>query len=317
MPLLGSRGSSSTRGYGLFGKTPSGLFTFTFTGATQDLVIPSYVNSVFVELWGAGGGFGLQASNTSAGSGGYVSGFLNTSVNKNLKVVVGKGGMKGTSTAFSAGDGGGYAGIFNNSVSFANALVIAGGGGGASDSNGSIGSADGGGGGGGGGLVALNGQSDVRNGTATAGRGGTQSAGGAKGDDAYGAGTQLAGSQLQGGEGAGAQEGGPSTKTRVVWNTQQYGGGGLGGYAPIGNYCGGGGGAGYYGGGGGAQGYSGGGGGGSSYVALLSSATNLQGSSSTSNTNPPGTGSAYYVSGVGVGSGSAAGGNALVVVRWT
>ena len=43
MPLLGSRGSSSARGYGLFGKIPPGLFTFTFTGATQDLIIPAAV----------------------------------------------------------------------------------------------------------------------------------------------------------------------------------------------------------------------------------------------------------------------------------
>lgn len=313
MPLLQSRGSGSVRGYGLFGKVPPGLYIFTFTGADQSLVIPGGVNSVFVELWGAGGGYGYFNSNTSSGSGGYVSGYLDTSIDKNLKIVVGKGGMKGNSAAYSGGDGGGLAGIFKNSVSFSNALVIAGAGGGASGS----GSNDGGGGGGGGGLTALAGQNDIRNAIVTGGQGGTQSAGGAKGQDAYGAGTQLAGSQLQGGEGSGATNPGSNTQSRSVWNSQQYGFGGLGGYAAQGNYCGGGGGAGYYGGGGGAQGYSGGGGGGSSYVGALSSVTNLQGSSGSSDVNPPGTGSAYYIPGVGVGSRSGAGGNALVVIRWT
>jgi hypothetical protein len=288
------------------------LYTFTFTGADQSLIIPGGVDSVFVELWGAGGGWGYPNAASSGGSGGYVSGYLNTAIEKNLKIVVGKGGMRGSSNQFSASDGGGLAGIFKNSVSFSNALVIAGGGGGAGASQ----SSEAGGGGGGGGTTALNAQDDIRIGTLTGGRGGSQSAGGAKGVDAYGAGTQLAGGQLQGGEGSGASVGGPNTQSRVVWNTQQYGFGGLGGLAPSGNYTGGGGGAGYYGGGGGANGYAGGGGGGSSYVDLLSSSTNLQGSRGGSNTNPPGTGSLYYVSGVGVGSFSGSGGNALVVIRW-
>jgi len=313
MPLLGSRGSGSSRGYGLFGKTPPGLVVLTYTGSNQSLTVPSYINSIYVELWGAGGGYGFQASNTSSGSGGYVSGILDTSTNKSLIIVVGKGGTRGPSNyAFAGGDGGGYAGIFNNSVSFSNALVIAGGGGGASGSSG----ADGGGGGGGGGTTGAAGQSDIRNATVTGGQGGTQSAGGARGTDAYGPGQQTAGSQLLGGEGGGANNPGANTQARMVWNTQQYGGGGLGGYAPAGNFSGGGGGAGYYGGGGGAQGYSGGGGGGSSYVANLSSAVNTQGSSGSGTVNPPGISSPYYISGVGVGSSSTNGGNALVVIRW-
>lgn len=313
MPLIETVGSSSARGFGRFGKTPARVLVFSFTGADQSLLVPSDVNSVYVEMWGAGGGYGYLNANTSGGSGGYVSGILNTTVNKNLRIVVGKGGTQAPSNyAYASGDGGGYAGIFNNSVSFANALAIAGGGGGASGS----GSNDGGGGGGGGGLIALDGQNDIRIAPHTGGYGGTQSAGGAKGVDQYGAGAQTAGSQLLGGEGAGANNPGNNSQSRMVWNTQQYGGGGLGGYAPAGNYTGGGGGAGYYGGGGGAQGYAGGGGGGSSYVALLSSAVNLQGSSGSTNTNPPGTTSPYYVSGVGVGSRSGSGGNALVVIRW-
>ena len=313
MPLLETIGSGGARGFGRLGKTTPGLFIFQFTGADQSLNIPYDVNSIFVELWGAGGGYGYVNSATSGGSGGYVSGFLNTSIEKTLKIMVGKGGGRNTGGAFDGADGGGLAGIFKNSVSFSNALVIAGGGGGASGS----GSSEGGGGGGGGGLTALAGQNDIRNAIVTGGQGGSQSAGGIKGIDAYGAGTQTNGSQLQGGEGSGATNPGPNTQSRSVWNTQQYGGGGLGGYSAAGNYAGAGGGAGYYGGGGGAQGYSGGGGGGSSYVSLLSSVTNLQGSSSSSDTNPPGTSSQNYISGIGVGSKSGNGGNALVVVSWT
>jgi hypothetical protein len=317
MPLLGSRGSGSARAYGVFGKSPAGLLVFTYTGADQTLNVPADVNSIFVELWGAGGGYSYVNANTGAGTGGYVSGYLDTSIYKDLKLVVGRGGMKPPSAGtFASGDGGGYAGIFKTSVSFANALVIAGGGGGAGGSS----SSDAGGGGGGGGLTGLDGQSDIRIPTHTAGYGGTQSAGGAKGVDAYGTGTQLAGSQLLGGEGSGATSGGNVTQGRSVWNTQQYGGGGLGGYSPtgVGNYTGGGGGAGYYGGGGGANGYAGGGAGGSSYVANLTSAVNTQGyMGGSGDVNPPNTSRPNYISGVGVGSRSGNGGNALIVVSWT
>jgi len=84
MPLLETIGSGTAKGFGLNSYTGPNIFTFTFTGADQTLLIPNNVSSVFVELWGAGGGYGYINSATGGGSGGYVSGFLNTSSNKNL-----------------------------------------------------------------------------------------------------------------------------------------------------------------------------------------------------------------------------------------
>ena len=122
-----------------------------------------------------------------------------------------------------------------------------------------------------------------------AGKGGTQTAGGAAGSDPTGSWSHpgygsVAGSQYTGGH-------------------------------PAGLYAGGGGGGGYFGGGGGDY-YSGtviaGGGGGSGYVGGVSSGTLLSGlgSSVANNTDPD------YASGIGVGGNGAAGGHGRIVINW-
>jgi hypothetical protein len=117
---------------------------------------------------------------------------------------------------------------------------------------------------------------------------------------------------------SGTAQGGSAT-SNAPGQTGIYGNGSPGSQFQGGNganYTGGGG-AGYYGGGGGSTENRftyGGGGGGSSLIANLTSTTN---STAGSGATPGGTGSAYYQSGIGVGSTSGVGGNGLIVVVYT
>ena len=294
---------------------------YSYTGADQTLTVPTGVTGLEVKLWGAAGGGCGQNSLGPGGSGAFISGLLTVTPGQTLKIVVGRGGQTSTSGTYRGGDGGGYAGIFTTSVSQGNALVIASGGGGSASGATTAGP----GYGGAAGYFGGAGGDDSRNTSySTGGKGGTQTAGGVKGvdDSSYGPGGQSAGSALQGGAGAGASvAGGPGSMVYSVWNTQQYGGGGLGGYSQGGNWAGGGGGAGHYGGGGGAEGYAGGGGGGSSYINSLymsQTTTNAPGQfSSTGGTVLPfGTNDLDYVTGVGRGNYGASGGDALVVITY-
>lgn len=228
----------------------AGIFTFT---------VPANITQMTAKVWGAGG---IPHGNTTgtAGSGGYAQGTWNVTSGQTYTIVIGGSGQTGTTggtpgnggnggtntfnSSRNGGGGGGLSGVFINSFSQSNAYVIAGGGGGSGGESLN--------GGGGGGLIGLDGEI-----SAPAGKGGSQTAGGAVGvgnDSPY---NQTSGSALQGGAGG------------WVNNVNHWAGPGGGG--------------GYFGGGGGAGGGAskGGAGGGSGFVrANLSSAFTVQGNNS-------------------------------------
>jgi hypothetical protein len=245
--------------------------------------------SVSVKMWGAGGACGFDyTQNISStalqgpgGGGGYSAATISLSPANSYTFQVGEGGkrtqtIKDGATYLAGGvrqsilggaEGGGYTGIFKTSVSQANALLIAGGGGGGSDTR--VSSS----GGAGGGSAGLPGASN----DLQAGKGGTQSAGGAP--SVYNNAT--AGSALTGGLGQN--------------NEATLGGGG----------------GGYFGGGGGNVG---GGGGGSGRVSSdpdVSSGSTSAGSGSTpANSSDPARGTA----GNGGVAGSTAGSDGKIVL---
>ena len=215
--------------------------TFIFTGAAQSWTVPPNVTKILVDAYGAQGG---DKNTTAGGFGGRMQAIIKVTPGETLHIMVGgkpsgisavygNGGNAGTNTnntSNQAAAGGGMTALFRNSIDMANVLLVAGGGGGAA--TGRIG-------GHAGGLVGRVSISDFDRG----GKGGTQTAGGARGSDFDGQFTPpTAGSFGFGGRGG--------SITEVTWSS------------------GGGGGAGYYGGGGGAGGgnFFGAGGGGSSYV---------------------------------------------------
>jgi len=289
--------------------TDAVIQAFNYTGSDQTWTVPSGVTSATIQAWGAGGGSDSNGSGQYGAGGGYATGILTVSAGDVMKIVVGQGGILGTHGG-SAGSGGGYSGIFLTSVSHANARLIAGAGGGAGDGNA---------GGQGGGTTGTNGQSSNSLGGGNHGRGGTQSAGGDKGDINYSSNSGIkptSGSALNGGYG-GADPGNGYTYTPAT-----YGGGGGGGHEPGGSQGGGGGGGGYYGGGGGdGDGYGNngggggaGGGGGSSYIghSSVSSGSTIAGTNQTSG----GASASNYSSGIGGAGTSANGGNGKLVITY-
>ena len=177
-------------------------------GKTYTLVSAGIVTASLSAIGGGGGGSGFR--NVGGSKGGKAEGkfTFEKDVTYKLQVgaagqdgaslangsVVGKGGFPGGGDAPSFGEsfnrsgaGGGYTGLFINSVTQANAILIAGGGGGSSGDPGRGG--DGGG---------ENGNAGGNQGGGRAGLGGTQTAGGASGSS-YTPGQ--AGSALQGGKG--------------------------------------------------------------------------------------------------------------------
>ena len=218
---------------------PVGHDTFFFTGETATWTVPSGVDSIGIELFGAGGGDGAQGA--LGGKGGRLKARIPVSPNDTFYIRAGGagsschtcpfggfnggGGTEVLNTSFTAGTGGGASDIRLNDTSLSARIAVAGGGGGGgfvtSEASG----------GAGGGLVGADGGSWN---AYPPGRGGTQSAGGQGGSGAaYGQSNAGDGSLGFGGRGKGLTGGG------------------------------GGGGAGYYGGGGG---FVAGGGGGSSYA---------------------------------------------------
>lgn len=151
---------------------------------------------VIFQLWGAGGGGGTPGGwsfGAEGGGGGYVYAEIPVSLirGRTLVLQVGEGGLvNGSRLSYGGGgqanrtgsdnrygsNGGGYTGLFLNSVSQANALLIAGGGGGGASSRAGTGNV----GGAGGGENGQDGVSAYDSKTAYRGRGGTQSAGGAQ-----------------------------------------------------------------------------------------------------------------------------------------
>lgn len=214
--------------------TTAGVYTWT---------VPTGITSGKAIIWGAGGG--SSTNGTLGGGGGYATGYLNLQPGTTYYIVVGTEGRSTVQNDIASlpggpgqagpgssggGTGGGFSGIFRNSVSQANAIIIAGGGGGAGP--GLIG-------GGGGGTIGQDGSFTASQWyTSPGGKGGTQAAGGAGGSSDYINGG--AGSALKGGD--------------AVNGSPLVGGGGGGG--------------GYFGGGAGAAGSGnrGAGGGGSGYL---------------------------------------------------
>ena len=178
--------------------TATTAITYSYTGTEQTFTVPSGVTSLFLAVWGAGGGqFGNSGT---GGGGGAANGNKTVSASDVLKIIVGQsvnsgyafggGGHDDQSVeSGNGGSGGGYSGIFTTSVAHGNSILI--GGGGAGGAYGGVV------GGYGGGTSGQGGQGGGNNGA-----GGTSSGGGA------GAGSGTSGSALQGGNGYGNGSGG-------------------------------------------------------------------------------------------------------------
>jgi hypothetical protein len=253
--------------------TYNGKQVFSYAGGNQTFSVPSYVTSIFVKMWGAGGGSGYEGS---GGSGAYASGYMTVTASSTLTVVVGGGGITGQSSGSAGGFGGGAA-----SGASSNGTEYNGGGGGRSSvqitSGQDYATA---GGGGGGGCLFYNTYSSGGGGGATTGTQGYDANTGAAGTGGGKGGTTAAG-----GAGGSANTVGTAASSTLYTYT-----GGAGGSN---SYGGGGGGGGYYGGGGGsgctgssgANSHNGGGGGGSSFTTNLTSVTNTAGTTVAGNDN--------------------------------
>ena len=117
-------------------------YTFAYTGAIQQFVVPNRVTSIQVAAIGARGGTGARGQ--VGGAGANITTSLNVTPGQILWIVVGGfpgqsataaygfGGNGGSGTNF-GGAGGGLSGVFtSSSPAVANALIVAGGGGGGS-----------------------------------------------------------------------------------------------------------------------------------------------------------------------------------------
>ncbi len=226
------------------------VYTFSYTGASQDFIVPSSRSSISIDLSGAGSGSSL---------GGRVQTIVSSIPGETLYVYVGGAGSVYTSvsnTGAGYNGGGGSSGAYNGTgfggggasdirrggIDLASRIVVGGGAGGRGADSGAPGT---GGGGGAGGGAAGTGGGNGGAGSATTGvAGGVGGTGTGLGGALQGAGTVGTAGALGVGGTGGARAGG-------------NGGGGNGGGGG-GGYNGGGGGGGAFGGGGG-------GGGGSSY----------------------------------------------------
>jgi len=219
------------------------------TAGTYYVTVPAGYTTMFVKLWGAGGGgtrytsggTGTISSGTGGG-GGFTSGTLAVTPGMTFQVVVGSSGQQSAAPFYGGPgrgggtyQGGGYSGIFLNSISQANAMFIAGGGGG-------------------GGIVISGGVcTGTNSGSIAGGGGGVAGAAGSSG----GGGTQSAGGS--GGTKGGILQGGSSSNAHVDCGISGGGGGG------------------YFGGGGGtvSSSYTSGGSGGGGSGFAIANATNV------------------------------------------
>ncbi len=230
-------------------------YSFQYTGAIQQFIVPNRVTSIQVNAIGAKGGTG--GGGQPGGAGANITSTINVTPGQVVYVVVGgfpgqsatakygfagNGGTANSASGF-GGAGGGLSGVFNTiTPSNASALVVAGGGGGGTGTGGTTGYNGG---------AALNASS----GSASNGQGSTNYPTNGRYQYGYGASTTIAGGGGFAFDNAPAQNG---TDGNDIY-------GGTGGIGTVWQGAGGGG-AGFYGGGGGAGGGSanGGGGGGSS-----------------------------------------------------
>lgn len=235
---------------------PSNTVTFSFTGGMQTYTVPSCVDSMHIQVWGAEGGTGAGGSPPQVGLGGlggFSEGYIMAAGGTTLNIYV--GGQGGAPTAGyngggvganggccwgAGGGGGGASDIRIGGTMLSNRIIVAGGGGGGGGREGSYGSGAGGDGGGTTGDPGIRSQGNPNH--AEPGQGGTQSAGGTFGCYIGGGHCGTAGAPGQGG---------------TASNSNSYSGGAGGG--------------GYFGGGGGGNWAGGaGGGGGSGYIGGVS-----------------------------------------------
>jgi len=165
--------------------TESGSQTFSYTGAEQTFTVPSGVNSITVDIKGAGGGY----VSSSGSKGGRVQATLPVTAGETLYIYVGGSGIRGNAGGFNGGgsvgggnssnynSGGGASDIRSGGNALSNRIAVAGGGGG----NGGNCGADSAPGGDGGGLVGESGCENSCSNCQYTGAGGTQSAGGVAG----------------------------------------------------------------------------------------------------------------------------------------
>ena len=226
-------GKTSSKSFDM-GCAASIIRNFDYTGAVQNYTTVCRGTHTLT-VWGAQGG-------NTGGKGGYSTGVVNLNENMNLYIYVGGQGSRGSTGGFngggttgsSGGTGGGASDIRIGTDSLYARVIVAGGGGGKGQDTCAAGGVGGG---------TTGGGSASQSSCGTQAGGGTQTAGGAKGNysGTYGA---------------------------------NKGAFGKGGNASDGRYDGGGGGGGWYGGGAGASsGWSNGGGGGSGYVYTSSTAS--------------------------------------------
>ena len=240
-----SGGGSSGSGVG------TNTATFAYTGSSQTWQVPTGITQVQIECWGA------EGATSVSGKGGYAKGNLTVTPGQTLYIYVGQAGvlasgsgMQFTTTTFNGGGrgttynattgggSGGGASDVRTTTALSTRIIVAGGGGSGYPGNGGDPK-----GGDGGGTTGSNGV-DYPGYSGSAGQGGTQSAGGYRGQLNSGGSTIAFSGAL-----------------------------GQGGDSPSNNY-GGGGGGGYYGGGGGDNTA---GGGGSSYIGGVTGGTTTTG----------------------------------------
>lgn len=83
--------------------------TFNYTGAEQFFVVPSGLDSIFIESWGAQGGeVADRLDNSDGGLGGFVSGKLKVNAGDTLYIYVGGQGLSNGNGGYNGGGNGGY-----------------------------------------------------------------------------------------------------------------------------------------------------------------------------------------------------------------
>lgn len=210
--------------------------------ASGNFIVPAGVNSITVELWGAGGG-GANVTTAAGGGGGgaYTRATLTVTPGSSIPFTVGTGGTVGTVgsnttmsgvTAYGGAAGSGRSGGAGGAaavVSFPVTASFAGGAGGNARSSSGGGNNEAGGGGGGSALTTLAGGAGANGGSSTtiATAGGTGTGNGGNGAAADGNPTATAGNAPGGGgggrgEGASSSMDGADGQIIISWTCPTY-----------------------------------------------------------------------------------------------
>ena len=146
MPLLGTRGAASARGFGMFGgKVVVGQQAYT-TAGTYSWVAPAGVTSVSVVAVGGGGGGGSFAGGGGGGGELRYTNNITVTPGASYTVVVGAAGARGTTMNAPAKNGGAGGNSYFSSTAVVHAIGGSGGNGGLGNSGGAGGGAGGTGG---------------------------------------------------------------------------------------------------------------------------------------------------------------------------